>query len=63
MAKVMSTILNYLTQSSTYKGIFTILATFGIVVSEPIAQAICGACLGIFGLVDVLVDERKEDKE
>ena len=60
MDKILDTILNYLTQSSTYKGIFTILATFGVAVSEPVAQAICGCALGIFGLVDVLVDERKK---
>lgn len=60
MGKILDTILNYLTQSSTYKGIFTILATFGVVVSEPLSQAICGCALGIFGLVDVLIDERKK---
>lgn len=60
MGKILETILNYLTQSSTYKGIFTILATFGVVVSEPVGQAISACALGIFGLVDVLIDERKK---
>lgn len=55
--------LNYLTQASTYKGIFTILGTFGVVVSEGLTQAIIAVFVAIFGLIDVIVDERKEKKE
>lgn len=57
------TALNYLTQASTYKGIFTILGTFGVVVSEGLTQAIIAVFVAIFGLIDVIIDERKEKKE
>lgn len=55
--------LNYLTQASTYKGIFTILGTFGVVVSEGLTQAIIAVFVAIFGLIDVIVDERKDNKK
>lgn len=51
-------ILNYLTQSSTYKGIFTILGAFGVTVSDGLTQAIIACALGVFGLIDVIVDEK-----
>lgn len=50
--------LNYLTQASTYKGIFTMLAAFGVVVSDGLTQAIIAVCVAIFGLIDVVIDER-----
>lgn len=55
--------LNYLTQASTYKGIFTILGTFGVVVSEGLTQAIIAVFVAVFGLIDIIIDERKEKKE
>ena len=42
--KFLDILLNYLTQTSTYKGVFTILGTFGVVLSD--------------GLIDVIMDER-----
>ena len=64
MNKILDSALNYLTQSSTYKGIFTILGTFGVVISDGLTQAIIAVCVAIFGLIDVIVDERaqKENK-
>lgn len=60
MNKFLDMLLNYLTQSSTYKGLFTILGTFGIVLSDGLTQAIVAVCVAIFGLVDVIIDERKK---
>lgn len=56
-------VLNYLTQASTYKGIFTVLIAFGMTISDGLQQAIMACALGIFGLVDVIIDERKDKKE
>ena len=52
--------LNYLTQASTYKGIFTMLAAFGVVVSDGLTQAIIAVCVAVFGLVDDIIDERSK---
>ncbi len=51
-------LLNYLSQASTYKGIFTILGAFGVVISDGLTQAIIACCVGIFGLIDVIIDEK-----
>lgn len=56
----METIWNYLKQASTYKGLFSILGAFGIAVSPEMSGAIITAVLGIIGLIDVIVDERKK---
>lgn len=61
--KFLDTLLNYLTQSSTYKGIFTILGTFGVVVSDGLTQAIIAFCVGTFGLIDVIMDERAKKEQ
>lgn len=60
MNKLLDVILNYLTQSSTYKGLFTILGTFGVVISDGLTQAIIAVCVAVFGLIDVIIDERKK---
>lgn len=56
--KFLDILLNYLTQTSTYKGVFTILGTFGVVMSDGLAQAIIAFCVATFGLIDVIIDER-----
>lgn len=56
------TLLNYLTQSSTYKGIFTIICAFGVTISDGLTQAIIAFCVAFFGLIDVIIDERKNKK-
>lgn len=60
--KFLDIILNYLTQSSTYKGLFTILGTCGVVMSDGLTQAIIAFCVAGFGLVDVILDERAKKK-
>lgn len=57
--KTLNVILNYLTQSSTYKGIFSVLAAFGVVLKPELADAIIACALGVIGLINVLVNEHK----
>lgn len=61
--KFLDILLNYLTQSSTYKGLFTILGTCGVIMSDGLTQAIIAFCVAAFGLVDVILDERSRNKE
>jgi hypothetical protein len=52
---------NYLSQPSTYKGVFTIMASFGIVhMSGDLTNAITGVCLAIVGLINVVMNENKK---
>lgn len=53
------TLLNYLTQKTTWVGLFSILASFGIVLRPDLTDAIIACALGIAGLIAVLVDENK----
>ena len=62
MNKIVETILKYLNQSSTYKGLFSVLAAFGVVLKPELADAIIACALGVIGLINVLVDEHKTDK-
>ena len=59
MNKILETVLKYLNQSSTYKGLFSVLAAFGVVLKPELADAIIACALGIIGLINVLVDEHK----
>ncbi len=56
------TLLNYLTQESTYTGLVAILTAFGITLYPELSQAIITCALGIFGLIKVVVNERKAKK-
>ena len=53
------TLLKYLSQASTYKGIFALLGAFGIVISPELSTQIIATCLGIIGIINVIIDERK----
>lgn len=57
MNNIISTILKYLGQSSTYKGLFSVLAAFGVVLKPELADAIIACALGVIGLINVIVDE------
>lgn len=63
MDKFIYILKNYLTQKTTYIGIFTLLSTFGITLGDKLTEAICACFLGIFGLIYVILDERKDKKE
>ena len=51
-------IMNYLAQSSTYKGLFTILAALGVTISGGMSDAIAGVCLAVVGLINVINNEK-----
>lgn len=51
-------LLNYLTQKSTWLGLFSVLAAFGVALKPEMSDAIISCVLGVFGLVNVIVDEK-----
>ncbi len=53
-------IFKYLSQSSTYKGLFGLLAAFGVVVKPELSDAIIACAIGVIGLIDVIIDETVE---
>ena len=57
MNKIAETVLKYLNQSSTYKGLFSVLAAFGVVLKPELAEAIIASAVGGIGLINVIVDE------
>ena len=63
MNNITGTILKYLGQPSTYKGLFSLLAGFGVVLKPELADAIIALALGIIGLINVLMDENIAKKE
>ena len=54
-------VLKYLNQSSTYKGLFALLAAFGVIISPELSDAIIACALGVIGLVDVIIDEHSKN--
>lgn len=58
MKKLLETLLNYLTQESTYVGLTAILTAIGVSLKPELAQAIITCALGVFGLIKVIVNER-----
>lgn len=63
MNKKLRFLMNYLTQASTYKGIFTMLAAFGIVLKPELADAIIACALGITGLINVIINDTPKTEE
>lgn len=61
MKKIFETILRYLGQSSTYKGLFSVLAAFGVALKPEMADAIIACALGVIGLINVIIDEKKHN--
>lgn len=53
----MEKILEYLKQPSTYVGIATIIAAFGVQFTDGFVQSVGVLCIAIIGLVEVI---RKE---
>ena len=54
-------LLTYLTQASTYRGILTVLSGFGVIhMSDGLTSAVVGVCLAVSGLINVLVNEKKQ---
>ena len=63
MNKILETVLKYLGQPCTYKGLFSLLASFGVVLKPELADAIIACALGLIGIINVLVDESLSSKE
>lgn len=63
MQNLFATLLNYLTQESTWTGLTALLTAVGITLSPDMATQIGAVGLSIFGLIKVIVNERgaKED--
>lgn len=59
MEKFIEIILRYLGQASTYKGLFSVLAAFGVVIKPEMSNAIIACALGLIGLINVVMDEKK----
>lgn len=57
------TLLNYATQRSTWLGLLSVLAAFGVVISPDMSDAIIACVLGVFGLVNVIVNEKTGTKD
>ncbi len=62
MKKLFETVFKYLSQSSTYKGLFSVLAAFGVVLKPELADAIIACALGIIGLINILINEESGSK-
>lgn len=62
MNKIFETVMKYLNQSSTYKGLFSVLAAFGVVLKPELADAIIACALGVIGLINVIIDEHSQNK-
>ncbi len=62
MNKIFETVMKYLNQSSTYKGLFSVLAAFGVVLKPELADAIIACALGVIGLINVIIDEHSHSK-
>lgn len=56
-------ILNYLGQASTYKGLFSLLAAFGVILKPELADAIIALALAIIGLINVIINEKETKVE
>lgn len=62
MNKIFETVMKYMNQSSTYKGLFSVLAAFGVVLKPELADAIIACALGVIGLINVIIDEHSHSK-
>ncbi len=58
----MNTILKYLNQPSTWRGLITVLAGFGVAISPELAEKIIAFGVAGFGIVEVVRDERNAKK-
>lgn len=54
MKNKIDTLLNYLSQNSTWRGIILVAASFGIVFEPELQTHIIGAALGIVGIINIL---------
>jgi hypothetical protein len=55
----METILNYLSQQSTWKGLIGLATAAGVALSPEVAAQIIATGMALVGLINVLRDEKK----
>jgi len=53
MEKTIDTLLNYLGQSSTWRGAILVAASFGLVLEPELQNHIIAAALGLVGIINV----------
>lgn len=56
----MDTVLNFLGQQSTWKGLVGIVTAAGVVISPDMAQAIIATGMALIGLINVFRNEKKK---
>lgn len=61
MKKFLLSIVNYLKFPSTWKGLIAIAAAAGLTFTDAQAEAIMGAALGVIGMIQVFIDDRKPE--
>jgi hypothetical protein len=59
----METILNYLRQNSTWRGLIGLATAAGIMISPELSEAIIAAGMGAIGVINVVRDEKKKKKK
>tara|TARA_R110000868_G_scaffold6331_7_gene36025 strand:+ start:114 stop:296 length:183 start_codon:yes stop_codon:yes gene_type:complete len=59
MGEVITTLLRYLKQDSTWRGIIALATSAGVVVSPELASGIIAAGVGLIGLINLLRDGDK----
>lgn len=52
-------LIDYLTQESTWIGLLSIVTACGVAIRPELSQAIITCALGIFGLIKVIVNDKK----
>jgi hypothetical protein len=58
--KLIDTALNYLGQSSTWRGIILIAGSFGIVLEPQLANQIVATAIGAVGIINLLRNSGKK---
>lgn len=53
----MKTLLQKLSQESTWRGIITVVSGFGIVIKPDLAEAIIALALGLVGIINILKND------
>lgn len=60
MEFIMNTLLEYLKQASTWRGIIAVVSAFGVSVSPELATEIIASGVGIIGMIEVIRNEHNK---
>ena len=50
-----------LNQASTWRGVISILGSFGVVINPALAEQIIAICVAGIGIIEVIRNEKSED--